>query len=155
MLVVAYAFPTQISDSRHAPLRHMRPTTFGRYIGGTFDGRSLAGRSMPFGGIVIDDLPAWRDFVASWYSGSGGSDGGGLTRTGTVPQDDLTVAVDPNVIPLHSTLLIRFANGEVKQYQAQDTGGAIIGNRVDIFEDNTHECFINGVQNVQILIVEK
>jgi len=56
----------------------------------------------------------------------------GITKTGTKATANRTVAVDPDVIPLGSTLLI---NG--KEYIAEDIGGAIKGNEIDIFH-NTH-----------------
>lgn len=57
----------------------------------------------------------------------------GITYTGTTATADRTVAVDPSVIPLGSTLYI---NGQA--YIAEDIGGAIKKNRIDVFFD-THE----------------
>lgn len=58
----------------------------------------------------------------------------GVTKTGTNVQDSIIhpnglkiVATDPNIIPLGSILEI---DGEL--YVADDTGGAIKGNRIDI-----------------------
>lgn len=50
-----------------------------------------------------------------------------------VAEHDKTIAVDPNVIPLGSTVII---NG--KEYLANDTGRLIKGNRIDIYI-NDHE----------------
>lgn len=61
----------------------------------------------------------------------------GITASGTVATPGRTIAVDPNVIPLGSKLLI---DGE--KYIAEDTGGAIKGNRLDVFVA-THEEGIN------------
>jgi 3D (Asp-Asp-Asp) domain-containing protein len=58
----------------------------------------------------------------------------GITYTGTIATADRTVAVDPSVIPLGSTLYI---NGQA--YIAEDIGGAIKNNRIDVFFD-THEA---------------
>lgn len=91
--------------------------------------------------------------MATWYSDSGGSDGSGVTRMGTTPKDAWTVAVDPNVIPLGSLVEVQFANGDTHVYQAQDTGSAIVGNRIDIFDPNTSECFANGRQDVEVRII--
>lgn len=49
-----------------------------------------------------------------------------VTRTGLKPRPGY-IAVDPRVIPLHSRVMI---NGVV--YQAEDTGGHIKGDRIDI-----------------------
>jgi 3D (Asp-Asp-Asp) domain-containing protein len=43
-----------------------------------------------------------------------------------------TCAVDPIVIPLGSTVFIDFGDGVIHEYVADDTGGAIKGNRVDL-----------------------
>lgn len=50
------------------------------------------------------------------------------TATGATPEPYKTVAVDPDVIPLGSVLYIE-GIGEV---QAQDTGGAVKGNVIDL-----------------------
>lgn len=57
-----------------------------------------------------------------------GSWAGGNTASGTVPTAGRTIAVDPSVIPLGTRVII---NGQV--YVAEDTGGAIKGNKIDIF----------------------
>lgn len=71
----------------------------------------------------------------------------GITYTGTKATPDRTVAVDPNVIPLGSTLYI---NGSA--YVAEDIGGAIKGNRIDVFfpDHNTAKHF--GVQYAEVTI---
>lgn len=53
-------------------------------------------------------------------------DGKGLTRTG-IPVHPGLISVDPSVIPLGSTVVI---NGI--EYQAEDTGGMIKGNKIDM-----------------------
>lgn len=50
------------------------------------------------------------------------------TATGATPEPYKTVAVDPDIIPLGSTLYIEGV-GEV---QAQDTGGAVKGKIIDL-----------------------
>jgi 3D (Asp-Asp-Asp) domain-containing protein len=110
----------------------------------------------PLSGRSEDTLPIvspWQPFIATWYSGSGGSDGGHVTRTGTTPRNDWTIAVDPNVIPLHAVVQVRFPDGTIQTYQALDTGGAIIGDRIDIFDSNTSQCFRNGRQHVMLRIL--
>lgn len=51
------------------------------------------------------------------------------TATGTRPKENRTIAVDPKVIPLGSTVYIEGFG----YYIAEDTGGAIKGNRIDVF----------------------
>ena len=60
----------------------------------------------------------------------------GITSSGRITKVGRTVAVDPRVVPFGSRLHIEFPkpydfkNGE---YVAEDTGGAIKGNTVDIY----------------------
>lgn len=56
-----------------------------------------------------------------------------------------SIAVDPNVIPFNEVVLI---NG--KEYEAQDTGGAIKGNRIDIYFDNHEDAVNYGVQYIEV-----
>lgn len=65
-----------------------------------------------------------------------GMDGKGLTFTGTKVHRGVA-AVDPSVIPLGSELYIP-GYGYVR---AEDTGGAIKGNRVDLYFENKEEAF--------------
>ncbi len=54
--------------------------------------------------------------------------GGNRTASGTVPTSNRTIAVDTNVIPFGTKVVI---NGQV--YVAEDRGGAIKGKRIDMF----------------------
>lgn len=72
------------------------------------------------------------------------------TATGSVPTVGRTVAVDPTVIPYGSEVII---NGH--SYVAEDTGGAIKGNRVDILLATHQEAINYGVQYVEVSYVPK
>lgn len=67
------------------------------------------------------------------------------TATGTKPTPGRTVAVDPKIIPYFSNVII---NG--KTYIAEDTGGAIKGNRVDIVFATHQEALEFGVQYADV-----
>jgi peptidoglycan DL-endopeptidase CwlO len=71
----------------------------------------------------------------------------GLTASG-VPTSMSTVAVDPSVIPLGTTIYIQGVGSRV----AQDTGGAIKGNRLDLWEPSYSACMDWGVQSRQVYI---
>lgn len=71
----------------------------------------------------------------------------GVTYTGTEATPDRTIAVDPSVIPLGSTIYI---NGQ--DYIAEDIGGAIKGNRIDIFFPTHNEALQFGVQYAEVVI---
>ncbi|HEY7811895.1 MAG TPA: 3D domain-containing protein, partial [Nakamurella sp.] len=59
-----------------------------------------------------------------------------------------TVAVDPSVIPLGTRLYVDGAGARI----AQDTGGAIRGHRLDIWEPSGAQCTNWGVQSRQVWI---
>lgn len=62
-----------------------------------------------------------------------------------------TVAVDPSVIPFGTTIEI---DGFGIRY-AEDTGGAIQGNKIDVFVETTAEAYQFGRQkNVDVWIVK-
>ena len=69
------------------------------------------------------------------------------TATGTWPSRG-TVAVDPLVIPLGTELHIE----EYGPAVAADTGGAIQGQKLDLYMDTEHECLQWGRRKVQIQI---
>src|SRR5206468_4073951 len=54
------------------------------------------------------------------------------TATGTTPKPG-TIAVDPTIIPYGSTIIIMYSDGTVERGKAEDTGGAIDGNHIDVF----------------------
>ena len=77
-------------------------------------------------------------FRCTAYCGCGACCGGGSGRTasGTTPTAGRTIATDPSVIPLGSKVVI---NGHT--YVAEDTGGAINGNVIDVFFASHSEAF--------------
>lgn len=82
---------------------------------------------------------------------------GTITKTGTSPVAGRTIAVDPEVIPLGSTLEVYNEDWElVGIYQAEDTGGKVKGNIIDIyFGSGTYdECMQWGRRKVYVKIYE-
>ncbi len=84
-----------------------------------------------------------------------GDKGYGITATGTRACYG-TVAVDPSVIPLGSKLYIETTDGSfIYGYStALDTGGAIKGNKVDLFFNTMSECMNFGRRSVNVYILE-
>jgi 3D (Asp-Asp-Asp) domain-containing protein len=74
---------------------------------------------------------------------SPGEEGYGLTSTGTQATQGVTVAVDPSIIPYGTKLYIPGIGYRV----AEDTGGAIIGDHVDIFYDSLSTARNFGVKH--------
>lgn len=73
----------------------------------------------------------------------------GRTASGTYV-DRGTVAVDPRVIPLGTKLFIP-GYGHAK---ALDTGGAIQGNKIDLWMPSSGDCYAWGVRTVTITVFD-
>ena len=81
-----------------------------------------------------------------------GSPGYDITSTGQHAVQGYTVAVDPRVIPYGTKLYIPGVGFRV----AEDTGGAIVGNHIDVFFNNINTARRFGVkQNVPVIILPK
>lgn len=75
--------------------------------------------------------------------------GKGLTRMGTRARRGV-VAVDPRVIPLGTKVYVPGYGVAV----AEDTGGAILGNRIDLCMETYNECRTFGRRNVSVYILK-
>lgn len=63
---------------------------------------------------------------------------GSRTATGHIPREGRTVAVDPSLIPLHSIIYVE----GLGTFVAEDVGGAVKGQHLDIYIDN-HQRALN------------
>ncbi|MCM1179294.1 MAG: 3D domain-containing protein [Clostridium sp.] len=75
--------------------------------------------------------------------------GGNRTASGTVPTTNRTLAVDTNVIPFGTRLVI---NGQV--YVAEDRGGAIKGKRIDMFFYTHKEALKWGRRTMEVFLAD-
>lgn len=73
--------------------------------------------------------------------------GGNRTASGTVPTSNRTIAVDTNVIPFGTKVVI---NGQV--YVAEDRGGAIKGKRIDMFFMTHKEALRWGRRTMEVFL---
>lgn len=95
----------------------------------------------------------WETFEATAYTAhcEGCS---GVTRTGVDlrenPEADV-IAVDPDVIPLGARVEVR-GHGE---FLAADTGGAITGEKIDIFMPDIEDAQSFGRQSVEIRVIDE
>ena len=64
-----------------------------------------------------------------------------------MPEIGRTIAVDPEVIPLGSEVMI-----DGKVYIAEDTGGAIKGNKIDLFVGTEADAIQYGVQTHEVFV---
>lgn len=69
------------------------------------------------------------------------------TATGTTPTAGRTIAVDPSVIPYGTEVVV---NGHT--YVAEDCGGAIKENRIDIVVDTHEEALQCGVDHYEVFV---
>lgn len=70
------------------------------------------------------------------------------TASGAYAKEGRTIAVDPSVISYGATVSI---DGEI--YKAEDCGGAVVGDHIDIFMDDHSETEEFGVQYADVRII--
>lgn len=86
------------------------------------------------------------EFEITFYTHTGNK-----TSTGIYPQIDRTVATDPNVIPYGSIIYVEGYGA----YIAEDTGGDIKNNRLDIFVDTKKEAIEKGRVKANVYMIER
>lgn len=69
----------------------------------------------------------------------------GITKSGTKATEGKTIAVDPTVIPLGTTVYLND-----KSYIAEDTGSAIKGKKIDLFINDHQRAKVFGVQEMEV-----
>lgn len=74
----------------------------------------------------------------------------GITASGVRATPGVTVAVDPAVIPLGSDVLVDYGDGELHYYRAEDTGGAVRGNHIDLCVESHEEALALGVREATV-----
>ncbi|VBB09880.1 Hypothetical protein LUCI_5178 [Lucifera butyrica] len=63
------------------------------------------------------------------------------------------IAVDPRVIPLGSRVFIRYPDGHGAYAVAEDVGGAIKGNRIDVAKSTVREADHFGIKPVKVYVL--
>ena len=76
---------------------------------------------------------------------------GKITSTGKIPKQGRTIAVDPKVIPYGTKVKIKGLGTLI----AEDCGGAIKGNRIDIYFESHADTERFGVQRRTVFILGK
>lgn len=76
-----------------------------------------------------------------------GSGAAGITATGTTATAGRTIAVDPDVIPLGSTVII-----DGSEYIAEDTGGGIKGKTIDLFMNDHSAALAWGIRYLEVTV---
>lgn len=71
----------------------------------------------------------------------------GITATGTKATEGRTIAADPKVLPYGTKVIIND-----HEYIVEDCGGAVKGNRIDLFFDSHSEALQWGVQRLEVFV---
>ena len=74
----------------------------------------------------------------------------GITASGREAEPYVTVAVDPMMIELGSKVYVDYGDGEIHEYRADDTGGAIAGAKIDLCVTSHEEALELGVREVKV-----
>lgn len=86
--------------------------------------------------------------VSAYTANDAGMNGKGITASGEKVQEGRTIAADPS-IPLGAKIYIPALG---KEYVVTDRGGAIHGNRLDLYFDKMNDALKFGVQELEVLI---
>lgn len=65
----------------------------------------------------------------------------GITKSGRQLVPHWSCAVDPKVIPLGASVMVDFGDGIIQYFSADDIGGGVKGNHLDICLPTHAECF--------------
>ena len=105
--------------------------------------------------MSAEELAGARCITVTATAYSSDCDGGARTCLGKIPSYG-TVAVDPKVIPLGTKMYIVSPSGNyVYGYCfAGDTGGAIKGNKVDLFMNSSSDCRSFGRRTMLVYILD-
>lgn len=117
----------------------------------TFTGLALLALLIPRTSNAVTLIPM-GEFLCTYYCPcyECSESYGRKTATQTHAKAGRTVAVDPDVINLGSKVLV---DGET--YIAEDVGGAVNGDHIDIFVDCHEETIDNGIQYRDVKVVKK
>ena len=79
----------------------------------------------------------------------------GITASGRRATPYVSMAVDPSVIPLGAELLVDYGDGAgLRRYRAEDTGGAVKGNHIDLCVGSHAEALQLGRRTATVYWVE-
>lgn len=74
----------------------------------------------------------------------------GYTATGAWATEGRTIAVDPDVIPYGSRVTLIWPDGTQREYIAEDCGGGVNDNHIDVFFNDHQAARVFGVQSAMV-----
>ena len=74
----------------------------------------------------------------------------GITASGRTAEPYVSVAVDRSLIPLGSTVYIDYGDGEVHQFRADDVGGSVKGEHIDVCYPDHQSARVHGVKTARV-----
>ena len=74
----------------------------------------------------------------------------GITASGRPAEPYLSVAVDPYLIPLGSTVYLDYGDGELLRFRADDTGSGVAGAHIDVCYPDHQSALDHGVQTASV-----
>jgi 3D (Asp-Asp-Asp) domain-containing protein len=102
----------------------------------------------------------WRTFRLTYYDNNEqstgkrpGDKGYGITASGRPTQAGVSIAVDTDIIPLGTWVLIKWPDGRLEKRRADDTGSAINGYDLDYYVP--HATLSMGDAMVAVKIIGK
>lgn len=82
-------------------------------------------------------------------------DGIVYTASGAIAQEGRTIAVDPDLIPYGTEVVVRYSDGDEAVYIAEDCGSAIQGNRIDVYMESHEAALLEGIKAAKVCIVKE
>ena len=74
----------------------------------------------------------------------------GITASGRPAEPYVSVAVDPFLIPLGSTVYLDYGDGVLQEFRADDTGSGVNGAHIDVCYPDHQTALEHGVQTAQV-----
>lgn len=131
----------------HAPPKPSQPAAE-RQVNPDSQGNLPAANAAPANYIKALDIKATAYAPGAADNGKWGN----KTHLGTQVRPGI-IAVDPKVIPLGSQVYIQYPDGRGEFAVAEDTGGAIKGNRIDIAKWTRPEAKDFGIKQVKVYVI--
>lgn len=109
---------------------------------------------------ISEQPPKTETFTVTAYTAFCDSGCTGVTATGVDVRDSIyykgkrIVAVDPDVVPLGTTVKIHMNDGRTITAIAKDTGGAINGHDLDLLVKSKAQAMKFGRQQLQVQVIE-